>query len=197
MDGKWRCALRSARTGTCSFVHVCVACLLTAFSARTARTTSRLRQRWAQLGARQPVTLQPLPSSPTRALDFPSLNPCSGSSGSVSGSTSSAKPPAPSQPAAVLPAWPPDGRAFVRPSLRLCLSFRLLLRRLACRWKDGAYAPTYRPAKTSMWPLFTIDLRPSGIIHWHPLRCGHHFHPPCLARHLPRSWRFRRCCSLM
>ena len=55
---------------------------------------------------RQLVTLQPLPASPTRALDFASLKPCSANSGAASASATPVRPPVPSPPAASLSAWP-------------------------------------------------------------------------------------------
>ena len=67
---------------------------------------SRIRQRWAQSAPDRFVTLQPLPSSLTRALDSASPNPCSASTGSSSDPVA----PVPCQLAplqvAIHPSWP-------------------------------------------------------------------------------------------
>ena len=116
-------ALLSARSRACLTCLTCVDCFVPVCPVcqDSARLTSRIRQRWAQLGSRQPVTLQPLPASPTRALDFASLNPCSGCSGAASASAS------------VCLAFPVCW-LFVRPFLGSRLLFRLLPHRLRLAW---------------------------------------------------------------
>ena len=109
---------------------------------------SRIRQRWAQSVPDRFVTLQPLPSSLTRALDSASPNPCSASTGFSSDPVAPvSRQVAPLQ-VAIHPSWPsPSGGAIRVPVPRALPALPLPPAPApACRWQDGSYAPKYRPS---------------------------------------------------
>ena len=109
---------------------------------------SRIRQRWAQSAPDRFVTLQPLPSSLTRALDSASPNPCSASTGFSSDPVAPVSCQVAPLQVAIHPSWPsPSGGAVRVPVPRALPALPLPPAPApACRWRDGSSAPKYRPS---------------------------------------------------
>ena len=108
---------------------------------------SRIRQRWAQSAPDRFVTLQPLPSSLTRALDSASPNPCPVSTGLSSDPVAPVSHQVAPLQMAIHSSWPsPSGGAIRVPVPRALPALPLPPAPApACRWRDGSYAPKYRP----------------------------------------------------
>ena len=109
---------------------------------------SRIRQRWAQSAPDRFVTLQPLPSSLTRALDSASPNPCPVSTGLSSDPVAPVSHQVAPLQMAIHSSWPsPSAGGAIRVPVPRALPALPLppAPAPACRWRDGSYAPKYRP----------------------------------------------------
>ena len=123
--------------------HVsCSALLLCPVCQDSARVISRIRQRWAQSAPDGFVTLQPLPSSLTRALDSASPNPCLVSTGLSSDPVAPVSHQVAPLQMAIHSSWPsPSGGAIRVPVPRALPALPLPPAPApACRWRDGSYA---------------------------------------------------------
>ena len=120
---------------------------------------SRIRQRWAQSAPDRFVTLQPLPSFLTRALDSASPNPCPVSTGPPSDPVAPVSHQVAPLQVTVHSAWPsPSGHGLRVPFPALPLPS---VPAPACRWRDGSYAPKYRPPKALQCGPYAPVLGPS------------------------------------
>ena len=142
------------------------------------------------------VTLQPLPSSLTRALDFASPNPCPASTGFSSDPVAPVSRQAAPLQVAIHSSWPsPSGGAIRVPVPRALPALPLPPAPApACRWRNGSYAPKYRPpAALQCGPYAPVSGPFFGL--FIGFRCcwrilsplpwsGRHFHLLCLARRL-------------
>ena len=136
----------------------------------TLRLASRFRRRWAQPSVLPPATLQPLPSSLTRALDFASPNPPSGASGSGHSISPASVPAVPPHSMPLTPAWPaPSGASGRVPVPRAaCVLPPPPSPVPSCRWGIGGYSPSKRPPKTMLAHPYCPAPLPVAKPYWPP-----------------------------